>query len=116
MKTTPETLARIEKKYPEAFKALPKGWRFLNIGEKLLKDDRVWSWGEGPFGAPENPWGKSEKVDEDHHPIIRRVSSENTANDAKSCLEEVLKKIQELERENAALKERLAKIHKESVS
>lgn len=188
--TTPETLARIKKKYPEAFKALPKGWRFLNIGEKLCKNDRVWSWGKGPFKAPETPWEKQKEVDMDHHPIIRRVRSKKneltwpsnvpkdgplkgciyigmgnskrieglsaakswgcfeagngiscdyfdgnaqlvhyfippdhpiahryikTTKTQKPTLKDLKTKILELERENAALKEKLAKIHKESL-
>lgn len=78
MNTTKETLDYIQNKYPEAITNLPKGWRFLNDGEKLRNSDKYWSdWGEiGFFPVPEsglriNPYMKQDYL----LPHIRRIRS-----------------------------------------
>lgn len=78
MNTTKETLDYIQNKYPEAITNLPKGWRFLNDGEKRSKNDKYWrSWGKiGFFPVPERSLRINPYVEQGFHvPHIRRIRS-----------------------------------------
>ncbi len=63
MKTNKVTLDFIKARYPAAFAALPKGWRFLNFGEKI-GEGQHWAYGLGPFKDNVNPKYFSRPYDE----------------------------------------------------
>ncbi len=71
MKTSHATLEKIKTDYPAAFAALPKGWRFLNNGEKIREDDKCWIFGEGPYGIWPSRIGQ--EMGRSFYPYIRQI-------------------------------------------
>lgn len=63
-------LEHIAAKYPNAIKALPKGWRFLEFGERLCKNDKVISVANNI--VPVKKLFAGLEYDVSFYPIIRR--------------------------------------------
>lgn len=75
METNKETLAHISQFYPAAITSLPKGWRFINFGEKICKNDKFWTdlSGRGLF---DNVFSVGKIYHDAYLPIVRRIRSQ----------------------------------------